>query len=132
MSVILIVDPDDVARRALFAALRREDSYDILEAVSGPEALAMLRAYPVDLVIAEYGLGEMNGLEFMRHARAVRPDALRIMLAGHADLDVAVAAINEGAVYRFLFKPWEAFDLRVMIKLALRHLASLRASGQVG
>ena len=126
-SVILIVDPEETARRALCAVIRSDD-YELIEYSDAHEALARLGilSESFDLIITEYLMPEMNGLDFLRQARALRPDALRIMLTGHADLDIAVAAINEAAVYRFLLKPWDAFDLRVMVKLALHHLASLR------
>lgn len=128
MSIILIVDPEETARWALCAALR-SDEYEILEAASGPAALALLQARPVDLIITEYLMPEINGLEFLRQARALRPEALRLMLTAHTDLDVAVAAINEGAVYRFVLKPWDTVDLRVMVRLALRGRRSTALAG---
>lgn len=132
MSTILIVDSEEVPRRALCQALR-DGHYAFIEAASGSEALDLLRSRPVDLIITEYLLaGDMNGLDFLRSVRDDHKlDALRIMLTAHADLDVAVAAINQEAVYRFVLKPWDAFDLRVMIKLALLHLAKLRAATQL-
>jgi len=130
MNTILIVDPEEVARRALCAALR-SDGCELIEAASGSEALALLKQRSVDLIITEYVMPEMSGLDLLRQALALRPDALRIMLVAHADLDVAVDAINTGTIYRFVSKPWDAFDLRVMIKLALRHQAALRETARL-
>lgn len=125
-SRILIVDPEEVVRRALCSVLR-QDAYEIIEAANGAKALAMLQGRPVDLIITAYRMSGMDGVEFLRRVRdELKSDALRIILTAHADLDVAVDAINAGVVYRFLIKPWDDFDLRVMVKLALRRLAALR------
>lgn len=120
---ILIVDDEPLIRQALLRALSGE-GYELLQAPGGLEALEILQTREVDLILSDLVMPGMDGLELLRHARQVRPDALRIVLTGHADLDMAVRAINDGAVYRFLLKPWDSFDLRVMIKLALRHRAA--------
>ena len=120
---ILIVDDEPLIRQALLRALSGE-GYDVLQAPGGREALDILTARGVDLILSDLVMPEMDGLELLKNARVVRPEALRIVLTGHADLDLAVRAINDGAVYRFLLKPWDSFDLRVMIKLALRHKAA--------
>jgi len=117
---ILIVDDEPLIRQALVRALSGE-GYELLQAPSGIEALEILKKRSVDLILSDLVMPGMDGLELLRNARQVRPEALRIVLTGHADLDMAVRAINDGAVYRFLLKPWDSFDLRVMIKLALRH-----------
>jgi two-component system, probable response regulator PhcQ len=126
----LIVDDEDGVRAALRRTLRGE-SYEILEAASAPAGLAILRARPVDVVISDHAMPEMTGLEFLRMARVVRPDALRIILTGQADLETAIRAINEDRVYRFLLKPWDQLDLRVMMRLAVRHLDSERRSARL-
>lgn len=133
-SIILIVDPKEVLRGALRRALDPDSTdYEILEAGSGPEALALLRARSVDLIIAEYVLpGDMDGLEFLRRVRdELQHDALRIVLTHHGDLDIALEAINQGAVYRYLLKPWAGRDLRVTMKLAVQHLATVRETARL-
>jgi DNA-binding NtrC family response regulator len=122
---ILIVDDEPLIRQALIRALSGE-GYELLQAPGGREALNILTARGVDLILSDLVMPEMDGLELLKKARVVRPESLRIVLTGHADLDLAVRAINDGAVYRFLLKPWDSFDLRVMIKLALRHKVAQR------
>ena len=117
---ILIVDDEPLIRQALVRALSGE-GYELIQAPGGQEALEILKSRAVDLILSDLVMPGMDGLELLRNARTVRPESLRIVLTGHADLDMAVRAINDGAVYRFLLKPWDSFDLRVMIKLALRH-----------
>ena len=127
---LLIVDDEDAVRSALRRTLRGE-GYEILEAASGPEGLKILTQRPVDLVISDHAMPSMTGIEFLRSARMIRPDSMRIMLTGHADLEMAIRAINEGAIYRFLLKPWDQLDLRVMFKLALSHLDSERRNARL-
>jgi response regulator RpfG family c-di-GMP phosphodiesterase len=80
----------------------------------------------VDLILSDYLMPGMNGLDFLKQACVLQPEALRIMLTGVADPDVILSAINEGQVYRYVLKPWDDFDLRVMVRLALRDLEVLR------
>ncbi|MBI4511425.1 MAG: response regulator [Deltaproteobacteria bacterium] len=127
---ILLVDDEDNVRSALRRTLRGE-GYEILEASSGEQGLATLRAQPVDVVISDHAMPNMTGLEFLRVARLLRPDTLRIILTGQADLEMAVRAINEDAIYRFLLKPWDQLDLRVMLRLAIRHLDSERRNARL-
>lgn len=130
---ILIVDDEPLIRQALFRALTGE-GYELIQAPGGQEALEILKKRRVDIILSDLVMPGMDGLELLRHAREIRPESLRIVLTGNADLDMAVRAINDGAVYRFLLKPWDSFDLRVMIKLALRHRASQneKAAGPTG
>jgi response regulator RpfG family c-di-GMP phosphodiesterase len=127
---ILLVDDEDSVRSALRRTLRGE-GYEILEASSGRQGLEVLRQREVDLIISDHAMPNMTGIEFLRSARIVRPDTMRIILTGHADLEMAIRAINEGAIYRFLLKPWDQIDLRVMLKLALSHLDSERRNARL-
>jgi len=127
---LLVVDDEDSVRSALRRTLRGE-GYEILEAGSGPAGVAILKARPVDIVISDHAMPQMTGLEFLRTARILRPDSLRIMLTGQADLEIAIRAINEDAIYRFLLKPWDQLDLRVMLRLALSHLESERKNARL-
>ncbi|MFH0901747.1 MAG: response regulator [Pseudomonadota bacterium] len=127
---VLIVDDEDHVRSALRRTLRGE-GYEIIEASSGEEGLDVLRGRPIDIVISDHAMPNMTGLEFLRIARLLRPDSLRIILTGQADLDMAVRAINEDAIYRFLLKPWDQLDLRVMLRLATRHLDAERRNARL-
>jgi DNA-binding NtrC family response regulator len=124
---ILIVDDEEPVRTALRRALRGDD-YEIHEASSGEEGLDVLRKHAIDVIISDHAMPQMTGLDFLRSARMIRPDSLRIILTGNADVETCVRAINEGAIYRFLQKPWTHVDLRVMIRLAISHLESERRS----
>jgi response regulator RpfG family c-di-GMP phosphodiesterase len=115
---ILIVDDDENILNALKRLFRKEN-YQILTAKSGEEGLKILDEQEVDLIISDLKMPFMNGVEFLSKAKEKNPDALRIMLTGHADLQSVLDAIDKGQVYRFLLKPWDDEDLRMSIKHAI-------------
>ena len=86
---------------------------------SAEEALRRIRTMPVDLVISDYRMPEMSGVEFLSEAVAAQPDVARIILSGNADLDAVVDAINKVQIYRFVAKPWHDFELKTAIVQAL-------------
>ncbi|MBS2027633.1 MAG: response regulator [Deltaproteobacteria bacterium] len=119
---ILIVDDEEFVRNALRRALRRE-GYQ-LHFADGPEAgLELLKQTPVDLVMSDQMMPGMTGTEFLSLVRDRCPDTVRILLTGHADMDVAIKAINHGEIYRFLSKPWDDLELKLTLYLAFERLA---------
>ncbi|MDD5224139.1 MAG: response regulator [bacterium] len=118
---ILIVD-DEVNALSALAQLLRKEPYEIMIAGSALGGLNKLYASPVDLVISDFKMPVHDGVEFLKRVAMDYPDTIRIILTGHADLEAAIAAINEGGVYRFLTKPWNDQDLLITIRLALEHL----------
>ena len=116
---LLLVDDEPNVLSALTRTLRREP-YEIVATASAQHALNLLRGEDFDLIIADYLMPEMKGLEFLRKVRNIQPDAMRIMLTGHADLEIVIAAINDGAIFRFLTKPWDTGELRVTLRLCMQ------------
>ena len=120
---ILCVDDERNVLRALERIFLDED-YEILTASSGEEGLEILKAAPqVQVVISDYRMPGMNGVEFLREVFAGYPDTIRIVLSGYADTAAVVAAINEGKIYRFIPKPWNDDELRVTVANALETFA---------
>ncbi|MDD3354131.1 ATPase, T2SS/T4P/T4SS family [Zoogloea sp.] len=115
---LLLVDDEVGIVRALGRVFRQEN-YEILSAGSAEEGLARLAEGAVNLVISDFMMPGMNGAQFLREVKLRSPDTIRIMLTGHANTDAVMGAINEGAVYKFILKPWNDDDLRVTVALAL-------------
>jgi len=116
---ILCVDDEINVLRAL-ERLFLDDDYEILTAPSGREGLELLRGSPaVQLVISDYRMPEMNGVDFLREVRQNWPDTVRIVLSGYADTASIVSAINEGEIYKFIPKPWNDDELKVTINNAV-------------
>jgi two-component system, NtrC family, sensor kinase len=118
---ILCVDDE----RNILQALERsflDDNYEIVNANSGAEGLqAMEESGPFQVVISDYRMPVMNGVEFLKQVYGRWPDTIRLVLSGYADVGAIVAAINEGHIYKFIPKPWDDEDLRVTIKKSLEH-----------
>ncbi len=121
---LLLVDDEPGILNALRRVFRQEN-YDILTAADGAAALALLEREEVHLVISDFMMPGMNGGEFLRQVRQLRPDTLRIMLTGHADVNAVMGAVKAGAVYKFILKPWNDDDLRVTVALALEQFELL-------
>lgn len=119
-STLLLVDDEENILAALRRLLRR-DGYRILCANSGQAGLEILAQEQVDLIISDQRMPHMVGTVFLAKARELSPHSVRMILSGYTDLESVTAAINDGAVYKFLTKPWEDDILRLSIREALRH-----------
>jgi len=116
---VLIVDDEPIITNLLKDALSREP-YGILSASSAEEALPILDREKLDVVISDEKMPGMSGSEFLAVVRQKHPDTIRMILTGHASLDSAIRAINEGEVYRFFTKPCNVFDLAMTIRQAIK------------
>ncbi len=116
---MLIVDDEPANVRLLERLFRRE--YQVLTANSGAEALALLSQHEVALLITDQRMPGMTGTELLKHAAALRPHMVRIILTGYTDVGALVEAINCGQVYKYVTKPWDNEDLRLTASRALEH-----------
>jgi thioredoxin reductase (NADPH) len=112
--VMLSVDDDPEVVRAIERDLRRRYGHDyrVLRAESGAAALALLerlrlRGDQVALLLSDQRMPEMTGVEFLEKARALAPDARRVLLTAYADTDAAIRAINQVRIHYYLMKPWD-------------------------
>ena len=117
---VLIVDDEPTITQLLKDALLNEP-YLVLSASSAAEALPILDREEVDVVISDEKMPGMSGSEFLSVVRQKYPDTIRMILTGHANLESAIRAINEGEVYRFFTKPCNLFDLAITIHQALKY-----------
>lgn len=117
---ILLVDDEPHVLEALKRTLRKEP-YEILSAASPDAALAVLDSERVDAVIADEMMPGMLGSELLAVVCRRYPDTMRIILTGHANLESALRAINEGRIYRYLTKPCGDLELKVTIRQAIQH-----------
>lgn len=116
---LLLVDDEENILRSL-ARLFRRDGYRILTANSGQEGLEILKDNEVGVIISDQRMPTMSGVEFLSNVKDRYPDTVRIMLSGYTELESVTDAINRGAIYKFLTKPWEEGLLRENIEEAFR------------
>ncbi|MDR6983543.1 diguanylate cyclase (GGDEF)-like protein [Rheinheimera pacifica] len=117
---LLIVDDDESLLKALTRQLRHE-GYHILTASSAEQGLELLSLQQVQVVLAEHQLqvsNNLNGLDFLRQVKLIHPDTVRIVLSGNTQLQAVLQAVNEGAVFRFLTKPWDKDNLNQVLNQA--------------
>ncbi len=116
---LLIVDDEPNILNALSRLLRRE-GFQILTATSPLDAFEHLAKQPVHVILSDQRMPDMSGTEFLARVRQLYPETIRIVLTGYTDLDSITGAINRGAIYKFLTKPWDDDQLREEIREAFR------------
>lgn len=116
---LLLVDDEANILNALKRLLRR-DNYQILTANSGAQGLEILAKNKIDVIVSDQRMPHMTGVEFLREAKNLYPDTVRIVLSGYTELQSITDAINEGAIYKFLTKPWDDEQLRGHIEEAFQ------------
>ena len=116
---ILFVD-DDVNILSGFQRNLR-NRFQVATASSAEQGMRLLMAEPFAVVVSDYRMPKMNGVEFLAWAAAELPDCVRVLLTGEADTRAAVAAVNQGHIYRFLMKPCPALTLEKTLADALKH-----------
>jgi len=120
MTTVALIDDEPNILKALRRTLGRE-GWTILTFDKPENALKELSSTHVDLVISDYMMPHMNGVEFLELFKKQHTESLAIILSGQADLTGIMNAINTVGIYRFILKPWQDDDLRLTIKNALAH-----------
>ena len=115
---VLLVDDEESILKAIKRALRHE-VYDVITANCPDDALKILEKGDIDVVLSDLKMPRMSGLSFLKKVKAMYPDIVRVILTGHAELKIAISAINEGEIFRFLTKPWEDDMLKLTIREAI-------------
>ncbi|MDX9856639.1 MAG: SpoIIE family protein phosphatase [candidate division Zixibacteria bacterium] len=113
---VMIVDDEEMVTASISALISMELEYRTVAFQSPRLALDHLHRQPVDMIISDFLMPEMNGLEFLDHARKLYPDVPRVILTGYADKENAIRAINEVGLYHYLEKPWDNDHLTVLVR----------------
>jgi len=124
---VLLVDDEPHVVEGLKRALRKEP-YEIVSANSAEDALDLMKRETFDVVISDELMPGMPGSEFLAVVLQQYPDTVRIILTGHANLETALRAINQGQIYRFLTKPVNGSELTITIRQAIQHKALMSES----
>jgi diguanylate cyclase (GGDEF)-like protein/PAS domain S-box-containing protein len=126
MQTLLLLDDEENILRALTRVLRR-DGYKILMATRAQDAFELLAKHEIQVILSDQRMPEMSGTEFLSRVKDLYPNTIRIVLSGYTDLKSVTDAINKGAIYKFLTKPWDDELLRQDVAQAFRELNEMRA-----
>jgi response regulator RpfG family c-di-GMP phosphodiesterase len=115
---ILLVDDDRSLLEGIVRTHRKH--LDIRTACGGLEGLKLLETEgPFSVVVSDFNMPQMDGAQFLARVRTLSPDSVRVMLTGNADLQTAIGAVNQGAIFRFVTKPCDADEFRAVMAAAL-------------
>ena len=124
---ILYVDDEQDNLISFKAAFRR--NFQIYIALSGAEAMEVLQTEKIDLVISDQRMPKMTGVELLEKVKLMYPNLIRMLTTGYTDMPATIDAINKGKIHRYIAKPWNVDELRVVLNNALETY-SLRIKNQ--
>ena len=117
--VLLIVDDEEMVLTSLRAFLMLETEYEVLTFNSATVALEAVKGQTIDLVVSDYLMPDMTGIDLLLEIKKLQPYATRILLTGYADKENAIKAINEVGLYQYVEKPWDNSELKLIIQNGL-------------
>ena len=113
---ILYVDDENNNLISFKAAFRMK--YKVFTAICGDDAIKILKAQPINIIITDQRMPQMTGVEFLETILGEYPDPIRILLTGYADMNAVVDAINKGKIFHYLTKPWNEEEVDMTIQRA--------------
>lgn len=125
-AAVLIVDDEEMVITSVRAFLQLETEYLVTGLTSPVDAASFLETNPVDVVVSDYLMPRMNGLQLLARAKELQPEAARVLLTGHADKQSAIHAINQVGLFQYLEKPWDNAQLLLVIQAAIERTQLLR------
>ena len=125
-ATVMIVDDEDMVITSVRAFLQLETEYNIAGFTLPEQAADYLRTNPVDVVVSDYLMPKMTGLQLLARAKELQPEAARVLLTGHADKQSAIQAINEVGLFQYLEKPWDNAQLLLVVNSAIERTQLLR------
>ena len=123
---VVIVDDEDMVITSIRAFLQMETDYVVNGFTQPEEAVKHLETTPVDVIVSDYLMPKMNGIQLLSKAKQYQPEAARVLLTGHADKQSAIVAINDVGLYQYLEKPWDNSQLLLVIQSAIERTQLLR------
>lgn len=127
---ILIVDDEPIVLAALKETLLREH-YDVVATNSPAQALDILHERQFNVIISDYRMPEMTGLEFLIEAKKIQPQTSRILITAVLSLPTIIDSINKGEIFRFLAKPWLREELTATVKNAVQRYELINHNQQL-
>ena len=118
-TTILVVDDEPVVVQSIAALLELETPHKVLVETSPSRAIQLAKVNPLDLVISDFLMPELDGIKLLLEIRRLYPESTLILLTGYADKENAIRAINEVGIFHYMEKPWDNDDLLTIIRTGL-------------
>ncbi|MGB9695677.1 MAG: sigma-54-dependent transcriptional regulator [Ignavibacteria bacterium] len=115
MKITILVVDDESSQRVILSGFLREKGFNTFEAGSGAEALEIIRNHFVDIVISDYRMPEMTGIELLKEARQINPEIAFVIVTAFGTIENAVETMKLGA-YDYLTKPINLDELEIIVK----------------
>ncbi|MFN7993219.1 MAG: response regulator [Bryobacteraceae bacterium] len=125
-ATLALVDDEEMVLTSIKAYLQLETDYHVQSFTDPEEAVRFLEKQPVDVVVSDYLMPHMNGIQLLIRAKETQPEASRVLLTGHADKQSAISAINEAGLFQYLEKPWDNAQLLLVIRAGVERANLLR------
>jgi DNA-binding NtrC family response regulator len=113
---LLLVDDEERILRSLAMLFRGQ--YELHHVTDPREALPIIDQHRIHVIVSDQRMPQMRGADLLREVRARSPNTMRILLTGYSELDAVVASVNEGEIFRFIQKPWDAQEMRDTVRQA--------------
>jgi DNA-binding NtrC family response regulator len=118
-ATLVIVDDEEMVLNSLRSFLELETEYEIRSFTSPAAALEYAGSGDPDVIVSDFLMPEMNGIEMLRSFSELHPQAPRILLTGYADKESAIRAINDIGLFQYIEKPWDNNNLLIVLRNAL-------------
>jgi DNA-binding NtrC family response regulator len=123
---VFLVDDEEMVITSVRAFLLLETDF-VVHGFTNPQLAAKeLETTTADVVVSDYLMPRMNGIELLTHARKLQPEASRVLLTGHADKQSAIQAINDVGLFQYLEKPWDNEQMLLILRNAIERTRLLR------
>lgn len=99
-----------------------QDHFEIYHTTSGQEALGLFKEHGPKLILSDERMPEITGLDLLAQIKQIAPNSIRILITGYSDINVAIRAINDDLVYKYITKPWDHAELKALVLQAARDL----------
>lgn len=128
MSKISILYVDDEENNLVSFKANFRMKYNIHTAISGNEAIEIIKKTPIEIIITDQRMPEMTGVEFLEKVIEINPEPMRILLTGYTDMTAVIDAVNKGKIFHYLTKPWNTNELDETIQKAYEIYADRKST----
>lgn len=123
---VVIVDDESMVVTSIKAFLELDGEFDVHTFMDPAEAEQFFAGHQVDVVVSDYRMPQMNGLDLLKRLKAVQPEASRVLLTSREDANGVIDAINQISLFQYIEKPWDNEQLVLVVRSGIERSTLLR------